>query len=241
MIAPPALDSSKAIIRITITIHTILQVNKVKLNTIKIILFLQIDEIGETFYVSFNQDAAWIDPRLVYKNLKRNTDLNVLSEGETDAIWTPQIVFYNTKGKEESVADERTILSVIPGEEFKFERTDQTTFENIYMFQGSENNLKLSKTHDTKFLCSYDMAWYPFDTQICTMDIVLNIVQVFYNPFSMRELFVGKRSYVAQAPFCSVEAEQLSYMGPTELVSNSSTSSTISSSSIIITPIFFNT
>ena len=139
---------------------------------------LQIDEIGETFYVSFNQDAAWIDPRLVYKNLKRNTDLNVLSEDETDAIWTPQIVFYNTKGKEESVADERTILSVIPGEDFTFERTDQTTYENIYMFQGSENNLKLSKTHDTKFLCQYDMAWYPFDTQICTMDIVLNIVQV---------------------------------------------------------------
>ena len=47
------------------------------------------------------------------------------------------------------------------------------------MFQGSENNLKLSKTHDTKFLCQYDMAWYPFDTQICTMDIVLNIVQVY--------------------------------------------------------------
>ena len=185
MIAPPALNSSNAIIRITITIHTILQVNKVKLNAINIyiIFSLQIDEIGETFYVSFNQDAAWIDPRLVYKNLKRNTDLNVLSEDETDAIWTPQIVFYNTKGKEESVADERTILSVIPGEQFKFERTDQTTFENIYMFQGGENNLKLSKTHDTKFLCQYDMAWYPFDTQICTMDIVLNIVQVLFSPF----------------------------------------------------------
>ena len=185
MIAPPPLNSTKAIIKITITIHSILQVNQVKLSTnvIHPSILLQIDEIGETFYVSFNQDAAWIDPRLVYKNLKRNTDLNVLSEDETDAIWTPQIVFYNTKGKEESVADERTILSVIPGEEFKFERTDQTTFENIYMFQGGENNLKLSKTHDTKFLCQYDMAWYPFDTQICTMDIVLNIVQVLFSPF----------------------------------------------------------
>ena len=181
LIAPPPLNSSKAIIRITITIHSILQVNreKIQFRSGNHRSIIQIDEIGETFYVSFNQDAAWIDPRLVYKNLKRNTDLNVLSEDETDAIWTPQIVFYNTKGKEESVADERTILSVIPGEEFKFDRTDQTTYENIYMFQGGENNLKLSKTHDTKFLCQYDMAWYPFDTQICTMDIVLNIVQVY--------------------------------------------------------------
>ena len=76
------------------------------------------------------------------------------------------------------MADQRTILSVIPVEDFKFKKTDQTSYENIYLFQGSENNLKLSKTHDTKFLCQYDMAWYPFDTQICTMDIVLNIVQV---------------------------------------------------------------
>ena len=81
--------------------------------------------------MSFNQDAAWIDPRLVYENLKRNTDLNVLSEDETKAIWTPQIVFYNTKGKEESVADHRSILSVIPVEDFKFKKTDQTSFENI--------------------------------------------------------------------------------------------------------------
>ena len=88
------------------------------------------------------------------------------------------MVFYNTKGKEESVADQRSILSVIPVQDFKFTRTDQTSYENIYLFQGSENTLKLSKTHDTKFLCQYDMAWYPFDSQICTMDIVLNIVQV---------------------------------------------------------------
>ena len=76
------------------------------------------------------------------------------------------------------MADQRSILSVIPVQDFKFTRTDQTSHENVYLFQGSENTLKLSKTHDTKFLCQYDMAWYPFDSQICTMDIVLNIVQV---------------------------------------------------------------
>ena len=178
---PPAGNSSRAVVRIAVTIHSI----------------LQIDEIGETFYVSFNQDATWIDPRLVYQNIKRNTDLNVLSAEETAAIWTPKIVFYNTKAKEESVADERTILSIIPSEEFNYERTDMSNHENIYMFKGLENTIKLSKTHDTAFLCQYMMAWYPFDTQVCTMDVVLHIVQ---------------------APFCSVEAEVLDYLGPTDLV-----------------------
>ncbi len=41
------------------------------------------------------------------------------------------------------------------------------------------------------------MTWYPFDTQVCTMDLTLNIVQ---------------------APFCEVTAESLNYTGPMELV-----------------------
>ena len=182
LIAPPPVGNmTKATIKIAITIHAILKIN----------------EIEETFYLSFNQDVSWIDPRLVYLNTKRNTALNVLSLAETNSIWTPQMVFYNTKGKEESVADKRTIMSIIPDKDFKYERTDISNNENVYMFKGSENNIMLSKTHDTSFLCQYRMAWYPFDTQVCTMDVVLNLVQ---------------------APFCRVEAEVLSYLGPTDLV-----------------------
>ena len=178
---PPVSNRKKTAIRIAITIHSI----------------LQIDEIGETFSISFNQDALWTDPRLLYKNLKRNTNLNVLNQEEAIAIWTPQIVFSNTKGKDMSLLDDRAILSLIPGADFNFERTDQTNYENIYMFKGTENHIKLSKTHNTAFLCQYDMAWYPFDSQVCTMDIELSIVQ---------------------SSFCSLEVESLSYLGPTDLV-----------------------
>ena len=182
LIAPPPLGNrSKAVIRITVTIHSI----------------LQIDEIGGTFSVSFDQDAEWIDPRLVYHNIKRNTDLNVLSSKERGAIWTPKIVFYNTEEKEESEADKKTILSIVPSKEFSHDRTDMNSHENIYVFKGLENPIKLSKTHNIAFLCKYRMAWYPFDTQVCTMDVVLHVVQ---------------------APFCSLEAEVLSYLGPTDLV-----------------------
>ena len=182
LIAPPPVGNrSRAVVRIAVTIHAI----------------LQIDEIGETFYVSFNQDATWIDPRLVYHNIKRNSHLKILSTEETAAIWTPRMVFYNTKSKEVSAADDRTTMSIIPNKEFNFERTDMSNHENIYMFKGQDNIVKLSKTHDTVFLCQYMMAWYPFDSQVCTMDVVLHIVQ---------------------APFCSVEAEVLDYLGPTDLV-----------------------
>ena len=182
LIAPPPVgNSSKTVVTIGITIHSILQIN----------------EIEETFYLSFEQDIAWIDPRLEYHNIKRNTNLNVLSFDEMTSIWTPQIVFYNTKEKLKSVADDDAILTIIPGESFNFERTDISNHENIYIFKGDENNVKLSKTHNVAFLCQYDMAWYPFDTQACTLDVVLGVVQ---------------------APFCSLEAQSLEYLGPTDLV-----------------------
>ena len=41
------------------------------------------------------------------------------------------------------------------------------------------------------------MAWYPFDSQTCSLDIVLSVVQ---------------------APFCRLEASSLAYLGPTDLV-----------------------
>ena len=182
IIAPPPMrNNTKAVVRIAITIHSI----------------LKISEIEETFYVSFDQDTSWFDPRLEYHNIKRNTDLNVLSAKEMHSIWTPRIVFFNTKEKKRSVADDDAILSIIPGGKFKFERTDISNHQNIYLFKGIENSIKLTKTHDISFLCQYDMAWYPFDSQLCSLDIVLSVVQ---------------------APFCRVEAESLAYLGPTDLV-----------------------
>jgi len=55
----------------------------------------------------------------------------------------------------------------------------------------------MSRAYDTRFLCEYDMAFYPFDTQVCTMDITLNVIQI---------------------PFCQLKVEDLLYKGPEELV-----------------------
>ena len=35
--------------------------------------------------------------------------------------------------------------------------------------QGEENPFVLSRVYDVDWICEYDMAWYPFDTQSCGM------------------------------------------------------------------------
>ena len=42
---------------------------------------------------------------------------------------------------------------------------------NIYIYEGSENPLLITRVYSTKWLCSYDMLFYPFDTQVETDSI----------------------------------------------------------------------
>ena len=43
----------------------------------------------------------------------------------------------------------------------------------IEIFQGDENMLTMNQTHDKKFHCIYLLHYYPFDTQICRVDLQL--------------------------------------------------------------------
>ena len=42
------------------------------------------------------------------------------------------------------------------------------------MFSGSENNITIARVYSIKFFCDYKMAWYPFDQQTCTMQLLLD-------------------------------------------------------------------
>ena len=45
--------------------------------------------------------------------------------------------------------------------------------DNTYIFEGSDNPITMTRTYDAKFLCKYDLAVYPFDTQNCFMEFRL--------------------------------------------------------------------
>ena len=67
---------------------------------------LKIDEIDEVFYLSFILVTQWFDSRLIYNNLKRKIDLNVLTPSQQVSIWSPQMIFDNTKTKKKSTLKE---------------------------------------------------------------------------------------------------------------------------------------
>ena len=156
---------------------------------------LKIDEIDEVFYLSFKLITQWFDSRLVYNNLKRKIDLNVLTPSQQVSIWSPQIIFDNTKTKKKSTLKDATVR-ILPNPRFTYKKADITSTNNVYLFNGMENKIEISQVYDIDFICQYDMLLYPFDTQHCNMDFVLTAVL---------------------DNFCELDVANFSYTGPLDL------------------------
>ena len=138
---------------------------------------LKVDEIGKVFRIKFILYATWIDSRLTYQNLKKNPNLNVLDLDGRKRIWTSVIIFRNTEDSQRSKIDDESLIRVLPNRDFTYKKSDKTISENIYYFHGSENILELSRTYRVDFICSYDMASFPFDSQTCSLNFEQNKVR----------------------------------------------------------------
>ena len=108
--------------------------------------------------------------------------VNTLLPGESEAIWYPCSVKYNIR-KENDVmrTDVRTRLEVIPGKEFKYVAAD-----NMHIFDGSENALSLTKEFSVDWKCEYVFHWYPFDTQVCRMEIASGSDRTEFDPTKLQ-------------------------------------------------------
>ena len=149
--------------------------NQVKVElSMKLQSILNLDEIGQIMFVKYVLLAKWKDPGLKFHNLKRDANQNVLSKIEWSRIWVPRIIFDNTEATEESIMDAKSIIRVLANENFTHTVTNLHHHQNIYVFDGKETELEMSRAYNTEFLCEYNMAWYPFDSQTCHLDFVLD-------------------------------------------------------------------
>ena len=74
----------------------------------------------------------------------------------------------------------------------EYAHSDITVLDNIFIFEvglqpllnflidikGEENPFVLSRVYDVDWVCEYNMAWYPFDTQSCGMIFEVGSISV---------------------------------------------------------------
>ena len=108
----------------------------------------------------------------------------------------PKVIFDNTEAEEKSIMDTDAIIRVLANENFTHTTTDFHNHQNIYIFDGKEAKVEMSRVYNTEYLCEYSMAWYPFDSQTCHLDFVLD---------------------ASAADFVQLVNGSLKYLGPVEL------------------------
>ena len=113
-----------------------------------------IQEVKQYLEMKFKVSLQWLDARLAFYNIKHDEKMNSLSLDEQLSLWTPTIVFWNTKNQLRTLNDENTFASV------KREQNGST--------------LSMCRVYSIQFFCDYDMAWYPFDQQTCKVEMVLD-------------------------------------------------------------------
>ncbi len=104
-------------------------------------------------------------------DLNARHDLNTLTLESRREIWIPQVVFYNTEVKTESLNDRKAFASV--RRSGSYQRRNSSYLHNARLFKGGENAITLSRVYSSKFICEYDMAVYPFDSQRCSAIFIL--------------------------------------------------------------------
>ncbi len=133
---------------------------------VDILAILEIAEVDSFIQLQLSISLTWLDGRLTMVDLNEEDDLNTLTWEARQEVWIPQVVFYNTEVKQETLNDEKAFATV--KRSGAYQRRGLTSLHNAYLYRGDENPVTLSRVYSGKFICEFNMVVYPFDTQRCS-------------------------------------------------------------------------
>ena len=137
----------------------------------------KIMEIDMTFETKFTVTVEWKDYRLTYYNLKEEKEANIISMEDGNEMWIPPLVFNNTNDNTKVQNNEDANIVI--------RRLGMHTVAPIlelnenYVYSGAENNIVLNMGYVVKQGCNFKLEKYPFDSQVCTIEVIFNIYAIY--------------------------------------------------------------
>ena len=95
----------------------------------------------------------WFDSRLHFNNLKSVS--RTLNPKEINRIWFPFFKFDNTRNKEISLLDSKSLLKV--SKEGNGVLTELHRIENKFIFDGKENPISYQRFYSLDFECEFNL------------------------------------------------------------------------------------
>ena len=96
--------------------------------------------------------------RATYHNLKGEDYLNSLSQDDIKKLWLPYVIYDNTDMKEAVELDGGVYTKVTVTRQGEFIRSPIDVLDEIEIFNGDENKLRMSQTYTKVFQCEYDLS-----------------------------------------------------------------------------------
>ncbi|KAG7163887.1 Glutamate-gated chloride channel-like 1 [Homarus americanus] len=136
---------------------------------LKFLRFLMIEDVQETIHLEFILDISWTDSRLKYQNLRSEMLANQMSVQEVSDIWRPHLQFPNIKdGALKLLKEDLFVLRVkepLPAD-FNKVKMDE-------MYGGDAARVVQRQHYSGIFVCAFDVFYYPFDVQQCSVQMQL--------------------------------------------------------------------
>ena len=144
--------------------------------SIDILHLVDIDEEEYSIDIQFTITLEWIENRATYQNLKNHTSLNALTGSETEQLWLPKVIYENTDQKKTTRLGDGNWeweTRVVVRRKEKGTMSGLDMVDETKIFKGIANDLVMMQTYTHKFQCPYNLKKYPFDTQICSIDMAM--------------------------------------------------------------------
>ena len=126
-----------------------------------------IEEVNSRFTATFILKIEWMDARLTWYDLNEDLDLNILSEVQKKNIWFPKILITNSKDNSEVPNDSHSKLCVRKNGSLTM--SGKENLKESALFHGKENSIIYSRQFTEELKCVFDLSFFPFDTQSCSI------------------------------------------------------------------------
>ena len=102
-----------------------------------------IQEVSQYMEIKFEISMEWMDARVTYHNIKQDQFMNSLTLEEQFSLWTPTVVFWNTKEQLRTINDEKTFATSSRNGNGSI--IDKEVNDDIEEYLGSENPVTISR------------------------------------------------------------------------------------------------
>ena len=137
--------------------------NETKLNVFLEINIWDIVEINEkdgVFRCTILLTRKWVDQKVTFQNLQKETELNPINPEDRSLLWKPWTVFNNIEDRlKYAPTDAEPVWTVIPNSNYSFEHAGKDFFHNTYLFDGASNTIRYDNGFTIEWLRSLSTNW----------------------------------------------------------------------------------